>query len=153
MKNFISHVGSIREWSCPEGFEMRMMGLIGLLSILAICSSYDCEIAPEVPKFIIPQGMIYLDSEFAKKIGFVSSRFISCSYLWGEGNCIVINTIECTDRRHGYLRDLFRAIWDLGVEIAVRTPLGTMEQILMHYGFKKTLIPDLTYGRSELWVK
>lgn len=65
--------------------------------------------------------MIEMDSEFAKTIGFVSGRFLSCSYLWGEGNRIIIRTIECTDRRRGYLRELFKAIRASGVEIAVRT--------------------------------
>ena len=94
-----------------------------------------------------------MDSEFAKKIGFVSSRFLSCSYLWGDGNRIIIRTIECTDRRRGYLRELFKAIWDLGAEIAVRTPLSTMQEILAHYDFKKSLVQDRICGKAELWVK
>ena len=61
-------------------------------------------------KCIIPQSIIEMDSEFAKKIGFVSSRFLSRSYLWSEGNRIIIETIECTERRRGYLRELFKAI-------------------------------------------
>lgn len=129
-----------------------MWAIMGLLS-LATCSSVENGIGKNLPKYIVPQGLIELDSDFARKVGFVSSRFISCSYLWGEGNRIMINTIECTDRRRGYLRDLFKAIWDLGVEIAVRTPLGTMEQILVHYGFKKTVVADPISGKSELWVK
>jgi hypothetical protein len=132
---------------------MKVRAIIGLLSILAICSSSEYRMGTNLPRYIIPQGLIELDSDFARKVGFVSSRFISCSYLWGEGNRIIINTIECIDRRRGYLRDLFRAIWDLGVEIAVRTPLGTMEQILIHYGFRKTLVTDPIYGQTELWVK
>jgi hypothetical protein len=132
---------------------MKVRAIIGLLSILAICSSSEYGIGIILPRYIIPQGLIELDSVFARKVGFVSGRFISCSYLWGEGNRIIINTIECTDRRKGYLRDLFKAIWDLGVEIAVRTPLGTMEEILIHYGFRKTLVADPIYGQSELWVK
>jgi hypothetical protein len=132
---------------------MRLNIFIGLLAGLMACHATECEIEATAPENIIPQGIIELDSEFAKKIGFISKRFISCSHLWGEGNRIIIQTIECTDRRRGYLRDLFRAIWGLGVEIAVRTPLSTMEQILVHYGFHKTFVPDPKYGRSELWVK
>jgi hypothetical protein len=132
---------------------MKVRAIIGLLSILAICSSSEYGIGIILPRYIIPQGLIELDSDFARKVGFVSGRFISCSYLWGEGNRIIINTIECTDRRKGYLRDLFKAIWDLGVEIAVRTPLGTMEEILIHYGFRKTLVADPIYGQSELWLR
>lgn len=132
------------------------MGLnifIGMLAGLIAASASECEIEATHPECIIPQGIIEVDSEFAKKIGFISKRFISCSHLWGEGNRIIIQTIECTDRRRGYLRDLFRAIWGLGAEIAVRTPLSTMEQILRHYGFHKTFEPDPKYGKSELWVK
>ena len=94
-----------------------------------------------------------MDSEFAKKIGFVSSRFLSCSFLLGEGNRILIRTIECSERRRGYLRELFKAIWALGAEIVVLTPLGTMENILVHYGFRKTIMQDPVYGKREIWVK
>ncbi len=129
---------------------MKIGASIGLLIRLMICSNSVCGIDK---KFIIPQGMIEMDSEFAKTIGFVSSRFLSCSYLWGDGNRIIIRTIECTDRRRGYLRELFKSIWSLGIEIAVRTPLSTMKEILIHYGFKKTLMTDPIYGKVELWVK
>ena len=121
--------------------------------MLAVCSSSSYGTHTIPPEKIIPQGIIELDSEFAKKIGFISSRFLSCSYLFGDGNRIIINTIECADRRRGYLRDLFKAIWALGAEIAVRCPLGTMEQILVHYEFMKTFIKDPVYGLSEFWVK
>jgi hypothetical protein len=131
---------------------MMMRAIMGLMTIAA-CSGSENVMGKKLPTYIIPQGLIEIDSDFAKRVGFISSRFISCSYLWGEGNRIIINTIECTDRRRGYLRDLFRAIWDLGIEIGVRTPLGTMEQILKHYGFKKTFVTDPIYGKSELWVK
>lgn len=104
-------------------------------------------------KCIIPQGIIEMDSEFAKKIGFVSSRFLSCCYLWDEGNRIIIRTIECIDWRRGYLRELFKAIWGLGAEIVVLSPLSTMQEILVHYGFKKTQVQDRIYGKVELWVK
>ena len=129
-----------------------MRAIEGLMAIAACSTSKNVK-GKNFPACIIPQGLIELDSDFAKRVGFISSRFISCSYLWGEGNRVIINTIECTDRRRGYLRDLFKAIWNLGGEIAVRTPLGTMEQILMHYGFKKTIVVDPIYGKSELWVK
>ena len=131
---------------------MKMRAIMGLMTIAA-CNSSENSMSKNLPVYIVPQGLIELDSDFAKRIGFVSSRFISCSYLWGEGNRIIINTIECTDRRRGYLRDLLKTIWNLGADIAVRTPLGTMEQILTHYGFKKTLVADPIYGKSELWVK
>ncbi len=127
-----------------------MRAFVSLLVRLMICSHSACGIDES---FIIPQGVIEMDSEFAKTIGFVSTRFLSCSYLWGEGNRIIIRTIECTDRRRGYLRDLFKAVWNLGVEIAVYTPLSTMKEILVHYGFKETIAKDPIYGKVELWVK
>ena len=155
MNNLISHALHEVNFGIVidrKDFELRMWAIMDLLS-LATCSSVENGIGKNLHKFIVPQGLIELDSDFARKVGFVSSRFISCSYLWGEGNRIIINTIECTDRRRGYLRDLFKTIWDLGIEIAVRTPLGTMEQILVHYGFKKTVVADPISGKSELWVK
>ncbi|MCJ7443185.1 MAG: hypothetical protein MUO26_01405 [Methanotrichaceae archaeon] len=128
-----------------------MSAILGMPVILGSGIRHDSKM--EHASHEIPQGLIELDSDFAKEIKFISSRFLSCSYLWGEGNRIIINALECTDRRKGYLRDLFKAIWDLGAEIAVRTPLGAMEQILMHYGFARTFVTDPIYGKTELWLK
>jgi hypothetical protein len=133
--------------------EMELSTSLSLLDGLVVCSNSGYRINANTLKCIIPQGIIEIDSEFAKRIGFVSSRFLSCSYLWGEGNCIIIKTIECSDRRRGYLRELFKAIWALDAEIAVRTPLNTMKEILVHYGFKKTFVQDQIDGKVELWVK
>ncbi len=136
-----------------EEWETKIETTRILLAMLAVSSSSASRIGLIPPKYVVPQGIIELDSEFGKKIGFVSGRFLSCSYLLGKGNRIIINTIECADRRRGYLRELFNAIWSLGAEIAVRTPLGTMELILVHYGFNKTLMKDPVYGTLEYWVK
>lgn len=132
---------------------MRKSIIIGILSGLIFFGSSGFEGNAKYPEYVIPQGIIGLDSKFAKKIGFVSDRFLSCSYLLGAGNRIIIRTIECTERRRGYLRELFKAIWALGAEIVVVTPLSTMEDILVHYGFKKNTMQDAIYGKLDLWVK
>ncbi|MDD1753845.1 MAG: hypothetical protein LUQ38_12250 [Methanotrichaceae archaeon] len=150
MKNSILYANHNRT---TGEIETRISAIKSQLAMLAICSSSASGMAISPPEYVVPQGIIELDSEFARKIGFVSSRFLSCSYLWGEGNRIVINTIECTDRRRGYLRDLFKAIWALGAEIAVRTPLYTMQLILVHYGFVKVFMKDPIRGTFEYWVK
>lgn len=132
---------------------MKKSIITGFLSVLIFFGSSGYEEDAKNSRYVIPQGIIGLDSEFAKKIGFVSYRFLSCSYLLGVGNRVIIRTIECTERRRGYLRELFKAIWALGAEIVVITPLSTMEDILMHYGFKKNTIQDAINGKLDLWVK
>jgi hypothetical protein len=49
-----------------------MWAIMDLLS-LATYSSDENGIGKNLPKFIVPQGLIELDSDFARKVGFVSS--------------------------------------------------------------------------------
>ncbi len=96
---------------------MGMSAFIGLLVRLVIFSNSACEIDE---KFIIPQGMIEMDCEFAKTIGFVSSRFLSCSYLWGEGNRLptVLAAIPSAQRFR-----MVQSFYELFIKIIIKSSL------------------------------
>jgi len=100
-------------------------------------------------------GIIELDSEFAKVIGFTSNKFMG--YLWKEGNIITISLIESRVEGSGYLRELFHLIELKGFKIKVPNPLPKMQSILEHYGFSmhiEPFAPELdNYDPVEVWEK
>jgi hypothetical protein len=98
-------------------------------------------------------GMITLDSESGRQFGFTSDKFESCSYLWKEGNRIIVSCIMAKVRMQGHFSALRSAIENAGYELAIPTPLADMQVILKHWGFKETHIWDEAFEDVELWVK
>ena len=79
-------------------------------------------------------GIIELDSEFAKEIGFTSDKFDG--WLWiDRGCCVLISLIVSKQRRQGNLSNLFNAILSKGFDIKVPTPTNMMKAILLKKGF------------------
>ena len=54
-------------------------------------------------------GIIELDSEFGKELGFTSDKFWA-SWLWKRGNRIIISMICAKKREKGILRNLLRKL-------------------------------------------
>lgn len=99
-------------------------------------------------------GIITLNSQFAKSIGFTNDKFTSASYLWKTNNTITISFIESINKRKGYLNGLFNKIKVLNYKIAVPTPLGIMVNILKKKGFEQTFVWDDKFKDNvELWIK
>jgi hypothetical protein len=101
-------------------------------------------------------GMIELDSDFGKEIGFTSDKFtggfMGGSYLWRNGDRIIISFIESKNEGKGDLSRLFNSIEALGLRVAVPTPMLRMRAILKRKGFK----PHGEYsemGTVEMWEK
>lgn len=94
------------------------------------------------------EGIIELDSEFAKKIGFTSDKFDG--HLWNEApDYIVISFIVSKDPRKGNLRKLFDSIEALGYGILVPTPSDQMYAICKKRGMQYGLLAGLgddTFG-------
>ena len=82
-------------------------------------------------------GIIELDTEFAKEIGFTSDKFQG--YLWKVGNYIYISVIKSNNRKQGNLTSLFNAIQEKGFGIKVPTPFPLMEAICKKKGFETTI--------------
>lgn len=103
----------------------------------------------------IADGIIELDSDFGKEIVFTSDRFegqmgpMPGSYLWKTGNEIYISAIISKHKGQGYLSELFKKIEAAGYQIAVPTPLTTMEAILKKKGF----VPKIDEVGTEVWRK
>jgi len=80
-------------------------------------------------------GIIEVDSELGRTMGFTSDVWAEDSYLWKMGRDIWISLIISLRPRNGNLRRLFEAILKQGYGIAVPTPLGLMNLILLQWGF------------------
>jgi len=97
-------------------------------------------------------GMIELDTNFAKKFGFTSDRYDG--YLWKTGNTIIISMIMARKQGVGFFRNLFDKIIENGYDVKVPTPLPLMTLILEHYKFKKGYEwDDFMKCDVEIWTK
>lgn len=99
-------------------------------------------------------GIILVDTERGKEIGFTSDRFSGDSYLWVDGDRILISLIFSRHPGSGHLSELFRAIEGKGFRIAVPTPFNHMQVILRKKGFLPHLEDsELGLGDCEVWEK
>jgi hypothetical protein len=98
-------------------------------------------------------GIIEVDSQFGKELGFTYDQFTRTSYLWKSGQTIYISAIEACERGKGNLRRLFQAIEAKGLTIKVPTPFRRMEEILRKQGFKHTVEDGPDMPGVEVWVK
>jgi len=105
------------------------------------------------PDLNIPQGLIELDSDFAKQIGFTTDLFNEGSYLWGETDRIIISMISSKVPGTGAFRSLLKACDYLGFKVAVPSPLAGMNAILKHYGFEETIEQSEHFGPVDVWIK
>ena len=69
-------------------------------------------------------GMIALDSETGKELGFTSDRFKNGSYLWKDGNDIIISFIW--SQAKGNFKALVDSIKQKRLTVVIPTPLGRM---------------------------
>ena len=104
-------------------------------------------------KGIVKDGIIELDSEFGKEIGFTSDKF-KASWLWKKGNRIIISMIWAKKEREGYFTELIKNIKDKGYEVAIPTPIGLMEILVRKWGFKRIMEYSEDFkDYVEVWVK
>ena len=96
-------------------------------------------------------GIIDLDTEFAREIGFTSDKF--SGYLWRKGEWVWISVIISKQAGQGNLSRLFAAIEDKGLKVAVPNPFPHMQRILTHKGFHETIQEDELFGFIDVWVK
>jgi len=95
----------------------------------------------------IPDGEIFLDSPFAKEIGFTSDVFEGLSYLWKTEEYIIISAIESKEERKGHFTKLTQKIFSLGYKIKVPTPFPKMVAWLQKNNFSQTFDGD-----CEIWI-
>jgi hypothetical protein len=80
------------------------------------------------------EGIIEIDSERGRQLGFTSDRFSHGSYLWDDGDRVMISAIVSSKAR-GNFKALVDAILAEGKAVAVPTPLRDMERIVRKNGY------------------
>lgn len=94
-------------------------------------------------------GIIDLDTPFAKEIGFTSDKFIG--YLWKDGDRLVISVILSLDPGKGNFSALMSQVEAKGLKILVPTPFPIMKAILIKKGYKMRVENHPELGDVELW--
>lgn len=95
-------------------------------------------------------GIVNLDTDFARLIGFTSDIFDG--YLWRDGDRVVISFIASKQPGRGHFSALMKSIKDQGLRVAVPTPFPQMVKILTAKGF----VPHDVYDEEmetvvEVW--
>ena len=104
-------------------------------------------------------GIIKVDSKTGKALGFTSDKFegdigpMVGSYLWKDGNRILVSLVTSVHPGQGNLSKLFATIESKGYRVAVPTPLGHMQQILEAKGFKPHWEKTEVDESCEVWEK
>jgi hypothetical protein len=75
----------------------------------------------------IDEGIINIDSEGAKQLGFTSDKFNPASWLWRTGNTITISFIVASKK--GAFCQLMKAIAEQGFDFEIPTPSPRMLEI------------------------
>jgi len=97
-------------------------------------------------------GVIHLDSDLGKLLGFTSDRFGSESYLWKLNGAIVISLITLS-LKTGNFRELVEKILENGFRVEIPTPLDRMKAIVEKCGYvKEHRLCELTKESVEVWV-
>ena len=84
-------------------------------------------------KILHGDGIIEIDTEPAKLLGFTSDKFEPCSYLWRKGNTIIISAIMSETK--GAFRELMETIQQLGFDFEIPTPSLRMREIAAKQGW------------------
>lgn len=97
---------------------------------------------------IDPDGLIDLDSDYGKTLGFTSDRFDG--YLWRADGAIIISAI--TSKAKGNFRCLVETILGAGLAVRIPTPLAEMRRIVEKEGYRQEWVTDDVFGPVEIWV-
>ena len=93
-------------------------------------------------------GMIGLDTERAKALGFTSDKFDG--YLWKDRDAVFVSFI--VSKRRGNFRELVQRILALGLSVKIPTPLGRMQEIVRKNGYRKTVETTEQGDLVEVWT-
>ena len=97
---------------------------------------------------MINEGIINIDTESAKQLGFTSDRFDPHSYLWRTGSTITISFIIA--KQKGMFRQLIEAILERGFGFEIPTPSNRMREIGDKQGWSLYHKPDEVFGMVEV---
>jgi len=83
---------------------------------------------------MINEGIIKIDTDSAKELGFTSDKFNPASYLWRKDNTIFVSLIIAN--RKGVFCQLMKTIQEKGFDFEIPTPSGRMRQIGEKQGWR-----------------
>jgi len=96
-------------------------------------------------------GIIEMDSDRGRQLGFTSERFSHGSYLWDSPGRVTVSFVA--SRARGNFMSLVGAILAEGKEVAVPTPLPAMERIVRQNGYVQTFEHEPEMGEQvEVWI-
>ena len=75
------------------------------------------------------------------------------SWLWKDGEYIIISMVIAKEPGKGHFGSLCRRILQLGYGIRVPTAFSRMEAIVKAHGFRSAKVDDPLMGTVELWEK
>lgn len=93
----------------------------------------------------IDNGLIILDSEIGKELGFTSDRFQENSFLWLEDNKLFLSLIFSKEEHKGYVLNLLNKAKEKGYNMCACTVSERMDNILKKFGFERSCEGDLVY--------
>jgi len=95
----------------------------------------------------ISDGIINIDTESAKQLGFTSDRFDPHSYLWRMGNTIIISLIIA--KQKGMFCRLIKSILEHGFDFEIPTPSNRMCEIGVKQGWNFCTKEDEMFSEVE----
>jgi hypothetical protein len=101
----------------------------------------------------IADGQIRVDSAPGRCLGFTGDLFSRDSYLWKDGDRVLVSFIVSKGPGRGHFHTLVKGIEALGLRVAVPTPLGQMQAILARWGFVPHMETDPDMGGVEVWER
>ena len=98
-------------------------------------------------------GIVRLGSAFATQLGFTSDRFTPDSYLWLDGDAVMVSFVMSTQPGKGNFRRMVARCHALGLTVKIPTPLGRMLRIVIVNGYRRAMEHDEVSGEQvEVWV-
>jgi hypothetical protein len=94
--------------------------------------------------------IVKVDSEFGAKFGFTSVKFLPHSYLWRQGDNIIVSFIAARHPGNGDFSKLIKNLEASGYNVLVPNPSGMMKPVLKHWGYKPEMVWD---GELEDWIE
>lgn len=97
-------------------------------------------------------GIVRLGSAFANQIGFTPDRFSADSYLWLDGDTVMVSFVVSTQPGKGNFRRMVARCHALGLAVKIPTPLGRMLRIVIVNGYRRAMEHDEVSGEQvEVW--
>jgi hypothetical protein len=110
------------------------------------------KVHPHLPE-VAKDKPIQVTDEFGDAIGFDAKSFKSCSYLWWDGERLLVSLIEARQPWSGAFRRFVTRCQEFKVPLRVPTPVNAMPAILEKWGWTKSEEPhsDLPGEIVTVW--